>query len=149
MDGLALYGAIVATFAILLSLASLGWQIYSWRRDRSTNVEVKLTYGVVGVGPQLAGAVIITAINHSRHPIRINSAGLELQDGSGNWTIKPSIPNGAGLPGVVSPNDSADTWWFMDEIKNAKFDLRKPLVARVVAGNDQRFRSKRTTIRTT
>jgi hypothetical protein len=54
-------------------------------------------------------SVLITTINHSGHPIRINSAGLELQDGSGDWSIKPSIPSGAGLFGVVAPNDSADT----------------------------------------
>ncbi len=147
MSGLALYGAIVGSVSILLSVASLGWQIYSWRRDRSTNVEVQLSYGVIGLPTGAQEAVIITAINHSRHPIRINSAGLELQDGSRNWTIKPSIPNGASLPGTIDPNDSATTWWFQSEVEQVKIDVYKPLVARVMAANGQPFRSKRRPLR--
>jgi len=119
VNGLALYGAIVGSFSILLAGASLGWQVYSWRRDRRTKVEVKLSNAILGLPIGPTEAVIITAINHSRHSIRINSAGLELQDGSRNWSILPYIQAGAGLPGTIPPNDSADTWWFMDDIKKS------------------------------
>jgi hypothetical protein len=148
VDGLALYGAIVGSVSILLAGGSLGWQIYTWRRDRGTKVEVKLSNAILGLPIGPTEAVIITAINHSRHPIRINSTGLELQDGSRNWSILPYVQAGAGLPGTIQPNDSADTWWFLDDIKKVGIDLRKPLVAKVVAGNDQRFRSKPQTLRT-
>ncbi len=148
MSGIAVYGAIVGSVSILLSVATLSWQVYSWRRDRSTNVEVKLSNAILGLPIGPAEAVMITAINHSRHPIRINSAGLELQDGSKNWSILPYVQAGAGLPGTIQPNDSADTWWFLDDIKKVGIDLRKPLVAKVVAGNDRRFRSKPQTLRT-
>lgn len=148
VDGLALYGAVVGSVSILLAVVSLGWQIYSWRRERSTNIEVKVSNAILNLPAGPSEAVLITAINRSRHPIRINSAGLELQDGSGHWSIKPVIPNGAGVPGVIPPDDSADTWWFVEEVEQAKFDLYKPLVARVSAGNGMRFRSKPVTLRT-
>jgi hypothetical protein len=146
MDGLALYGAVVGTAAILLSAAALGWQVYSWRRDRSTSVEVKLSNGFLTFGPRLEAAVMITAVNHSRHPVKINPAGLKRQDRSELWAIKTVVPSGAGLPGVVAPGDSADTWWFLGEIGGAGLDLYKPLIARVTTGTGS-FESKPTTLR--
>jgi hypothetical protein len=126
MNGLTVYGAIVGSLSFPLALAAFGWQVYSWRRDRSTRVEVKLSNAFVGLPTGPEQAVVITAINHSRHPIRVNSAGLELQDGSGNWSIKPYAPNGAGIPGVIQPNDSADSWWFLGEVAHVGLDLYKP-----------------------
>jgi len=143
VDGLALYGAIVATVAIFLSGGALLWQEYTWRRDRSTSVEVQLTVGFLTFGPRAEQAVIITAVNNSRHPIRINSAGIEAQDGSDNWAFQPITPNGATIPGTVQPHDSAQTWWLWEEFEGAGFDAHKPLVARVIAGNGQVFLSKR------
>jgi len=136
LDGIALYGAVVGSISIL-------WQVYSWRRDHSTKIKVEVSLGALTFGPKVEKAVIITAVNDSRHPIRINSAGLETQDRSGNWAVKPLVPNGAGIPGTIQPNDSAQTWWFWEEFEEAGFDPHKPLVARVMAGNGQRFRSKR------
>ena len=63
----------------------------------------KLFATTVTFGPKVEKAVIITAVNDSRHPIRINSAGLETQDRSGNWAVKPLVPNGAGIPGTIQP----------------------------------------------
>lgn len=140
MDSLALYGAVVASLAFLVSGSSLGWQIYSWHRDRTTSVAVELyTRGE---------RVTIRAINHSGHPIRIRRAELQLQDGSGEWVV-PShevIPNDEGIPGVIPPHDSRFTWCLISEMEQAKFDLYEPFVARVVAGNGQRFRSEPFTI---
>jgi hypothetical protein len=139
VDPLAIYGALVGT-------AAFGWQIYSWRRDRSTNVEVRLSQGVLT--PSMKEAVFIEAINHSNHPIRINTAGLVLQDRSGDWAVSQEFAQGGlGLPGVVAPNDSGQTWWSMGEVEQARFDLHKPIVARVVAGKGMRFHSKPTTLR--
>jgi hypothetical protein len=134
VDGLALYGAIVATVA-------LGWQVYSWGRDRTTRVEVKVSVALTL--PNVGQVVLISAINHSRHAIRINSAGLEAQDGSGNWLIQPVPPNGASIPGTVQPHDQAQTYFLWDEFMRAGLDPRKPVIARVNAADGHEFRSKR------
>ena len=142
MNQLAVYGAITATVAILLSGASLAWQVYSWRRERVTDIKVEVSLGFLTFGPQVEQAVFITASNRSEHAIRINSAGLGSQDGSGNWAIQPMAPNGATIPGTVQPHDSAQTWWLWEAFEAAGFDPHKPVVGRVVAGNGEKFRSK-------
>jgi hypothetical protein len=52
-----------------------------------------------------------------------------------------TIRKGARIPDWVQPHDSGETWWLESELEEAKFDLREPLVARVVAGN-ARFQSE-------
>jgi hypothetical protein len=134
---LAAYGAVVASLAILVSGASLGWQIYTWRRDRNTSVQVELY--------QRGGRVTIRATNDSQHQIRIRRVELQRQYGSGEVLKQTTIRKGARIPDWVQPHDSGETWWLESELEEAKFDLREPLVARVVAGNT-RFQSEPVTI---
>lgn len=145
---LAIYGAVVATVSIVLAIGSLVWQVYSWWHDRRTNVKVRLSYAFLKFASQLEDVVMITVLNHSHHPVRINSVGLEVQDSSGRWAVSQMIPSGASIPGTIAPRASAETWWLLDEVRQAGFDLYKPLVARANASTGDRFRSKRTTLRT-
>ena len=139
LDPLAAYGAVVATGAI-------GWQVYAWRRDRETKVLVELGNAFIGIGGEPVEVALITVINLSAHKIRTNSAGLEMQDGSRNCLVQPS--SRGDVPGMIDSLDSAVTWWTIDEVKQAGFDLYKPIVARVNLSTGKRLRSKRRPLRT-
>ena len=138
LDLLAVYGAIVATGAG-------AWQVYIWRRDRETKVLVELGNAFIGIRGEPVEVALITVINLSGHKIRTNSAGLEMQDGSRNWLVQPS--SRGDVPGLIDSLDSAITWWTIDEVKQAGFDLYKPIVARVNLSTGKRLRSKRTALR--
>jgi hypothetical protein len=140
LDPIAVYGAVVATFA-------LGWQAYAWHRDRATNVEVKLGNALLTFGTDVREAALVTVVNRSRHAIRVDSLGLELQDGSGRTAFQPYAVPGATIPGTVPALDSGGTWWGFDELVEAGFDPYRPIVARVTLSTGERVRSKSTALR--
>ncbi len=100
------FGAIdpVAIYAAVVSTIALGWQIRKERRARRPQVEVKVSYALLGYpsrGP--AEVAHIEARNRGDLPVRVNSAGFNLQDGSGNALAITWQPPGATLPGVIGP----------------------------------------------
>ena len=139
LDPLAAYGAVVATGAV-------AWQVYTWRRDRETRVVVELGNAFIGIRDEPVEVALIKVTNLSAHKIRTHSAGLEMQDGSRNWLVQSSARG--DVPGVIESLDSAVTWWTIDEVKQAGFDLYKPVCARVSLATGQRFRSKGLALRT-
>jgi hypothetical protein len=63
--------------------------------------------------------------------MRVTGSAFDHQDGSPGRLFQMGTPTGATIPGVVPSNDSAETWWRVDDAQNAGLDLTKPLVARV------------------
>jgi hypothetical protein len=88
--------AIVASFALVVSLFSLGWQVVSWRRTGPVIV-VKSTNAFPAYGSSVGDHHISAeATNRGRAPATIEGWGFELPDG------RSIVPNGEQLPGVAS-----------------------------------------------
>jgi len=137
------FGAIdpVAIYAAVVSTIALGWQIQKERRARRPQVEVKVSYALLGYpsrGP--AEVAHIEARNRGDLPVRVNSAGFNLQDGSGNALAITWQPPGATLPGVVGPRDAGFTYLLEDEL--GPLDLYRPLVGWVSLSTGERIHSK-------
>jgi len=137
------FGAIdpVAIYAAVVSTIALGWQIRKERRARRPQVEVKVSYALLGYpsrGP--AEVAHIEARNRGDLPVRVNSAGFNLQDGSGNALAITRQPPGATLPGVIGPRDAGFTYLLEDEL--GPLDLYRPLVGWVSLSTGERIHSK-------
>jgi len=140
IDLVAIYAAIVGTLALL-------WQAYSWWSEQRVKVEVAITYGIgVGGVPDL---VLIKAFNRSRkHSVRVESAGLGLQDGTGRYVpVTQHLAPEHRLPLTISPQDSAETALVARELEQgAGFDFTKPVVGRVHLSSGEWVYSKATTM---
>jgi hypothetical protein len=113
------FGAIdpVAIYAAVVSTIALGWQIQKERRARRPQVEVQVSYALLGYpNRDPAEAVEITARNRGDLPVRVNSAGFDLQDRSGNALAITWQPPGATLPGAIGPRDSGFTYLLREEL---------------------------------
>jgi hypothetical protein len=102
------YGAIVGTLALFVAAASLGWQVFIWRRERAETTEVDI--GPVG----LAGgaAVQIEVRNRSSQPIYVVGATLNVSGAGPGFSVIHLVPGpaGASIPGAIAPNNSGRTW---------------------------------------
>lgn len=137
------FGAIdpVAIYAAVVSTIALGWQIQKERRARRPQVEVKVSYALLGYpsrGP--AEVAHIEARNRGNLPVRVNSAGFNLQDGSGNalaitWqppTRRCLASSDRAMP--ASPTSSRTS--------RGPLDLYRPLVGWVSLSTGERIHSK-------
>lgn len=141
-DQVAVYGAVTATLSLVVGGAALGWQIYSWRRSRKTVVEVEVSMGFLTFGPRVEQAVILTAINHSEHPVRVTSTGILAQDGSDNVLTQLAPPPGSQLPGEIPPRDSRQTWYEPGDLARNGIDVLRPVVGQVRLGAGKPIKSK-------
>jgi hypothetical protein len=145
-SAVALYAAVVAT-------ASAGWQIYSFRHDRTVKVIVEMNVGgqVDASGEPLGEALVfITLTNHSAFPVRWTQSGIEFQDGSGQFAMV-GLGNKVAvdfdpLPAVVQSRDSHRTAIEASKVAGWGFDLHRPLVAQAVLATGQVVRSRATTL---
>ncbi len=97
---------ILSITAIVLSGASLGWQMLSWRRGGAI-VTVTATTAIPAYGPTLGEPhVEVTAVNTGRSPVTVNSWGLKLADGR-KMAILESASWSASLPHRLEPGASA------------------------------------------
>jgi hypothetical protein len=134
IDPVAIYAAVVSTIA-------LGWQIQKERRARRPQVEVKVSYALLGYpGGDPAEAAHIDARNRSDLPVRVNSAGFNLQDGSGNVLAITWQPPGATLPGVIGPRDAGFTYLRREEL--GPLDPFRALVGWVSLSTGERIHSR-------
>lgn len=142
VDALAAYAAVVAT-------AGVAWQAYSWKRDRTLRVVVSLSYGI-GVGGS-SDLILITLTNNGTFAVTWRQAGLDLQDGSGQFALVAPGPGelaGYRLPAVVAPHDSYRTAITIGAARNAGLDTSRPIVAQARLGSAQIFKSEPTILRT-
>jgi hypothetical protein len=138
-SGIAVYAAAVAT-------ASVAWQVKSELRRRATEVRVRLKR-VEDDNGQLSAA-LMTVVNRSEHPVRIDSVGFVAQDGSGH---RFTVGNGRTMPfvseieGELPAHDGKSTIITADDLMNLDLDPGKPLIAFVglsmAEAEDDVFRS--------
>lgn len=135
----------VAIHAAIVSTVALGWQILKEGRARRPQVEVKVSYALLGYpNREPAEAAEIEARNRGDHPIRVTSAGFNLQDDSGRTVVITSQPPGAALPGVVGPRDSGMTYLLREEL--GPLDVFRPLIGWVSLSTGERFHSRPRTL---
>jgi len=79
------YGAIIATFSIILAFLN-------YFRDR-TKIKVKISQGFFTYGNNLGKEVniFIEAMNVGRHPVTLTGAGLTLKNGKQMFVIRPEL----------------------------------------------------------
>jgi hypothetical protein len=135
----------VAIYAAVVSTVALGWQILKERRARRPQVEVKVSYALLGYpSREPAEAAEIEARNRGDHPIRVTSAGFNLQDDSGRTVVITWQPPGATLPAVVGSRDSGMTYLLREEL--GPLDVFRPLVGWVSLSTGERFHSRPRTL---
>jgi hypothetical protein len=136
----------IAGYAAVVSTVAVGWQILKERRTRRPQVEVKVMNAMLTYparDPEWSAQ--IEARNRGDLPVRVTSAGFNLQDGSGATVAIIQQPPGANLPGVIGPRDSAMTYLLMDEL--GPLDPFRPLVGWVSLSTGERIHSKPATLR--
>lgn len=101
---------VLSITAIVLSGASLSWQILTWRQSGAvvtvTARTAMPTYGAEVGDPHLQ----ITAANKGRSPVTVNSLGLKLPDGR-HLAIMEWAPWSASIPHRLEPG--ADASWYV------------------------------------
>ena len=142
-DMLAVYAAVVAT-------AGIGWQAYTWWRDRTVKVAVDVSYGTpVSSGEDL---VFITVTKESTFPVSWTQAGMDLQDGTARFALVglgDKVAAGFELPAVIPSLDSHRTAVEASKAVTWGFDLYRPVVAQVRLGRGGVFKSKPKTLLST
>lgn len=80
---------IVSIIALVLSVASLGWQAWSWRRTGPVvTVETAWAYAV---GPQMFEMLTITARNRGRSPVQVTNYSFTTPHGM-QFVVPDPIP---------------------------------------------------------
>lgn len=99
----------LSIIAIILSIVSLGWQSWTWRRHGEV---VTISRGMTVVtGPAgLVGAAQVTAANTGHREVTVTEWGYELPNGD---RIVPAstLPGSADLPHLLVPNSHGS--WLM------------------------------------
>jgi hypothetical protein len=136
-DGVAIYAAAVSTVVA-------GFRVLDWRNSRKPSIVVEPRFAFLTMPHgELVDAVIINVHNNSDHAIRVTSAGLSLQDGSGRTITQINPVPGATLPGTIAPHDSAMTYFVeADLVRETGIDKFEPVEAWAVLSTGPRIVSK-------
>lgn len=137
---------IIAGYAAIVATGGLAWQIYAWQHRRRAHVDVQVRYGIAAPVAEAVHMISIEARNRGEHVIRVNSVGLDLQDGSGN-TYQRLPVNFATLPGLIEPFDSATAFIPVAEAEQAGFDVFEPITGWVTLATGELIRSSPTRLR--
>ena len=101
---------IVSIVALVLSIGSLSWQVWSWRRSgpvvRVTVSNIVPTYQGQGTGDWHTA---VTATNTGRAATTVTTWAFELPNGHNSFTIYP-VPISAPLPFRLEAHASA-SWY--------------------------------------
>ena len=136
----------IAGYAALVATAAFLWQVYLWRQNQKPRVSVKLSTAIP-INPQVRRGdewLQITVINGNDYSIRVSSAGIYLQDGSGRQVVATAsyLPM-ATLPGDIRPHDSGFTYLVRQELEREQlFNPYGPVEAWAILGDDKRVESK-------
>jgi hypothetical protein len=120
LETLAAYATIFAAGGLIVGGI---WRLWTWRQEHGTHVTVQISWGGLAFGPDLVEAVLVTVFNRSRHPVRVTGCGVEINDGSKRAGHVMQIKPGAGIPGVVTPHDSAMTWLERADLEHEGFNM--------------------------
>jgi hypothetical protein len=102
-------------YGAIPGLLALGWNVWTWSRERRTRLEV--FFGVLHVfqpeGEAPKAYEIVEVVNHSSHDINVDDVGLSLYEGDDRkprarltWD-KPEL---ATIPGRIAAKDSGFTY---------------------------------------
>ncbi len=137
-DGIAIYAAAVATFMA-------GLRVFEWRHAHRAHVRVELRAGLLtmtdGTAPE---AIFLKVHNTGDHPVRVDSVGLNLQDGSGRTAQHLQVMPGASVPGVVPPRDSGSTYYEVSKLDG--IDPHRPLTGFATLSTGEHVTSKSRTL---
>lgn len=119
---IALYGAVMATVSIVVSMFSLILQAVTVARDKK-NVRVKMTYDneIIGGMPlykEKVDYISIDIVNTGRRPVTITSTGLLL------YTNKKSLPIDAVRKGRFTLNEGEKESFVMEQESVRKNTVR-------------------------
>lgn len=122
-------GDVIAIYAAVAATASIGWEVFKWRRSQATRVEVVPELGYTW-GP-LGNKNILTihAINRSEYAVNVTGVGLRSQTNPRAMVHLTLKPHGATLPGPVEPRSSAMTYGDKAELEAEGFDFSRPVTA--------------------
>jgi hypothetical protein len=136
---------VVSILAILLAGASLGWQVYSWRRTGPT-VKVTVDNAIQVGDPRLPDHLLqVTATNHGRGPTTVTGWGFQLP-GNSLLAVPQQTPMSTPLPHRLEPG--AEGSWFMDaqEIRLRSAELGIPfnrIIGYVTLAGGEKIHAKR------
>jgi hypothetical protein len=74
--------------------------------------------------------ITITAFNRGTRPVRVRSAGVDMQDGYGGLTGFDSLREDTP-PGVIQPHDSASVHLSLLDLRKSGIDTNDPIVGRL------------------
>jgi hypothetical protein len=134
--------SVFAIIGVLATTGGLGWKVYTWRRERQTRVQVKVTNALPTYGPENRPGewcFQVEAINRSDHPIRVTSVGFGL--GEGNTVVQLQHPFPSALPHEIRPHDSGFTLFEVNELEARGMDTYGEIVGFVDTSDGNRFRS--------
>jgi hypothetical protein len=97
--------------------------------------------------PEGTWCAALDAINESDHPIRVTSAGFEVQGRRGATAPIVHQPVDATLPGVIAPKDSGMTYAPIEALEEIGFNFYKPARGFAHTADGKTFRSKKTTLK--
>jgi hypothetical protein len=101
---------ILSIMAIVVSCASLGWQVVSWRQSGAV-VTVTARTAMPTYGDRVGDPhVQVTAANKGRSPVTVKNWGLKLPDDR-HMAIMDHAPWSAPLPHRLEPG--ADASWYV------------------------------------
>jgi hypothetical protein len=134
----------VASYPALMSTIALGWRIRREWRGQRPQVEVKVWIGLLAFPTGMQPGLQIVARNRGDHAIRVESAGFNVQDNSGDVLAIFSDQPGATIPGVIQARDSGLTYLLPDQL--GKLDTSRPVVGWVSLSTGERIHSDPTTL---
>ena len=130
----------IAGLALVVAALSAGFQIYAWRRDRSTRVEVRVSARFVH--PTGDHVIYIELINHSNHDVAVTHISFNPQRPDGGFLYIPRpFPVEQPIPIVMPPRRSKAEWVLRETLAD-KLDLDKPVQALVSTDDGLDFDSK-------
>jgi len=139
--------AAVLGVGVAIGAAVVGglWRWWTWRQEHGTLITAQIGMGFLGFGPKLIEAITVTVYNRSKHPVRVTGVAIETNDGSKRVLAQIMPQPGTTIPGVVSPHDSAMTWFEKDPSWKANgLDVQRPTRCRInIAERDAPIWSKR------
>ncbi|MBI2449623.1 hypothetical protein HYV49_04980 [Candidatus Pacearchaeota archaeon] len=107
---LAIYGSIISTLGIILSL-------YNYNRDKA-KIKVKASFGVMGSGKGAEGPFFfVKAINKGRRPVTLSSVGIRV--GKDDLINIKTI----SLPRELGEGKSHSEWFTLDELRGRDCDF--------------------------
>lgn len=114
---------VLATSALVLSLASLGWQAWTWLHSGPV-IRVH-TSNTITPGYGAGHYVEVKAINHGRAAATITNWGIAVSDRE-NLFVTQRLPMSDDLPARVEPHASVSMYVEADELRRVAAERRVP-----------------------